>query len=108
MLAELVVVHRINDHSAQPSGLSAVAFRHDLLGQFSKSISIFLGSSGRDLQRTLGFRRVRCQEDPAVGFNSQDAIASLQAKAIGHIFRQRGTDGSASLSEGHFFGHGAP
>ncbi len=34
--------------------------------------------------------------------------ASLQSKAIGHIFRQRGTYGPASLSKGHFFGHGAP
>ena len=59
----------------------------------------------RHLQSAFGVRVVGRQQDPAFGFHGQDAVSSFQAKPVGHILRQRGTDGPTGLAKGHLFGH---
>lgn len=104
MFPQLIVVDGINDQPGQPSWLGP-ALCHNLSGQLAEGVAIFLRGLCGDLQRTLGFRVVRCQKNPAVGFNSQDPVTGLEPESIGHVFWQRGTDGPARLSKGHFFRH---
>ena len=64
-----------------------------------------LGRVGVDLQGAFGFRIVRREQNPPVGFHDQNAIARFQTEAVGHVLRQRRAHRSASLSQGYLFGH---
>jgi hypothetical protein len=81
----LVVVNGIDHDSAQPLGLGTPD--HGLPGQFAWGVAVFLGGFGGDSQSPLGVRVVRCQQDSAVGFDGQDAVAGLRPQTVGHVLR---------------------
>src|SRR5262245_37039245 len=97
-------MNRVNNDSAQPRGLGTTS-RHRLLGQLPKGVAILLGGFGGDTQGSLRGGVVRGQQDSAIGFHGEDAVARLEAPAIGHVFRNRGTHRTSGLSERHFLGH---
>ena len=104
MFAKLVVVNRIHNEAGEPVGLRP-AFGHASLRKFPKGIAVLLGSLCGDLQRAFGARVVRSQQDPAIGFHRENAIAGFQAEPVGHVLRQRCTDGTTRLAKRYFLGH---
>ena len=104
MFSKLIVVNSVNDNAGEPTGLGS-AFGHDLLREFSKGVAVLLGSLRGNLQGAFGGRIVGRQQDSPVGFHRQDAVTSFQAEPVRHLLRQDGTDGTASLTQGHLFSH---
>lgn len=104
MFSKLVVVDGVNDSAGQPAGLTS-AFGHDLLRERSEGVAVLLGSLRGNLQGAFGVRVVGRQQDSPVGFHRQNAVTSFQAEPVGHILRQGSTDGPASLTKRHLFGH---
>ena len=104
MFTELVAVNGIDDESGEPVRL-ATTRGHRLLREFSEGAAMFLGGFGRHSQRAFRLGVVRRQQNPAVRLDGQDPVPGLKPEAVGHILRQRGADGPARLSQGHFLGH---
>src|SRR5262245_4559914 len=99
-------MERVDDHAREPKRL-ATTFRHESLRQFAKGVPVFLRGPGSDLQGALGVGIVRGQEDAALGFHRQHAIARFEPETIGHVLRQRRAHRPARLAQRYLFGHAA-
>ena len=104
MFTKLVVVNGVHDDAGEPSGLRPT-FGHGSLRELSEGVAILLGGLRGYLQCAFGVGAVGRQQDSALGFHRQDAIAGLQAKPVGHVLWQGGADGSTRLAKSHLFGH---
>ena len=103
VLSELVGVDRVDDETAEPPRFATL--RHRLLRQLAQGCAVFLGGPGGNRQRAFGALVVGGQQNATIGFDRQDPVPRFEAKPVGHVFRQRGANGAAGLSERHFLGH---
>jgi hypothetical protein len=84
MFTKLIVVNGIHDHAGEPPGLRP-ASGHDSLRELSKGVTILLGSLPGNLQGAFGVGIVGGQQDSALGFHRQDAIAAYTHALIWYI-----------------------
>ena len=104
MFSKLVVVHRVNDRACEPARLES-ALPHDLLRELSKRAAVFLCGPGGNLQGAFSLGIIWGQQNAAIGFHRQHAVAGLETESISHVLGKGGTDRTASLTKSHLFGH---
>jgi len=98
VLAQLVRVNCIDNRATETPGFSR-AGGHWLFSQLPEDVAVFLGDAGGGFKHALGRGIVGGKQDPMVGLDGEHGIAWFQMKAVGHVFRKRGADGSPDLAQ---------